>query len=239
MKRSILGSRVYAPSPTEDGAPVTGVVQAVKQENRDASCAGGRRSVYTVLMQDGSLKEFAEEEIATGFNHSAPKGPLKSSLKVRMRVRRAPQPAGCAPLGLLCAVLQHLTASCTEQMVAVSPPPRPLLTYLFQTRLMARVHNWRHFASNCRLSRRLVTAYMRDKGLDSACAMFMWAGGCVSRGKQTLWLQRFGMMRYVCVHTRTHCLCITIIQHNSMHHPSSCTFANSYLRYLQQLVTVK
>lgn len=116
MKRSILGSRVYAPSPTEDGAPVTGVVQAVKQENRDASSAGGRRSVYTVLTQDGSLKEFAEEEIATGLNHSAAKGPLKSSLKVGMRVRRAPQPAGSAPLALLCAVLQHLTASCTEQM---------------------------------------------------------------------------------------------------------------------------
>ncbi|XP_030002446.1 zinc finger protein 704 isoform X2 [Sphaeramia orbicularis] len=80
VKRSILGSRVYAPSPTGDGAPVTGVVQAVKQENRDVStAAGARRSVYTVLMQDGSLKEFTEEEIAAGFNHS--KGPLKSSLK--------------------------------------------------------------------------------------------------------------------------------------------------------------
>ena len=82
MKRSILGSRVYAPSPTGDGAPVTGVVQAVKQENRDVSAAGARRSVYTVLLQDGSLKEFSEEEIATGFNHTAAKGPLKSSLKV-------------------------------------------------------------------------------------------------------------------------------------------------------------
>ena len=82
MKRSILGSRVYAPSPTGDGAPVTGVVQAVKQENRDVSAAGARRSVYTVLMQDGSLKEFSEEEIAAGFNHTAAKGPLKSSLKV-------------------------------------------------------------------------------------------------------------------------------------------------------------
>ncbi|MEQ2214990.1 hypothetical protein XENOCAPTIV_025310 [Xenoophorus captivus] len=82
VKRSILGSRVYAPSPTGDGAPVTGVVQAVKQENRDASAAGPRRSVYTVLMQDGSLKEFTEEEIAAGSNHTATKGPLKSSLKV-------------------------------------------------------------------------------------------------------------------------------------------------------------
>lgn len=81
VKRSILGSRVYAPSPTGDGAPVTGVVQAVKQENRDASAAGTKRSVYTVLMQDGSLKEFSEEEIATVFNHTAAKGPLKSSLK--------------------------------------------------------------------------------------------------------------------------------------------------------------
>lgn len=90
MKRSILGSRVYAPSPTGDGAPVmTGVVQAVKQENRDVYSAVGavgavgaaRRSVYTVLMQDGSLQEFSEEEIAAGFNHTAAKGPLKSSLK--------------------------------------------------------------------------------------------------------------------------------------------------------------
>ncbi|XP_028317753.1 zinc finger protein 704 isoform X2 [Gouania willdenowi] len=82
VKRSILGSRVYAPSPTGDGAPVTGVVQAVKQENRDVSATGARRSsVYTVLMQDGSLKEFSEEEIAAGFNHTAAKGPFKSSLK--------------------------------------------------------------------------------------------------------------------------------------------------------------
>ncbi|KAM7384299.1 hypothetical protein PAMA_011578 [Pampus argenteus] len=82
VKRSILGSRVYAPSPTGDGAPVTGVVQAVKQENRDISAAGARRSVYTVLMQDGSLKEFSEEEIAAGFSHTAAKAPLKSSLKI-------------------------------------------------------------------------------------------------------------------------------------------------------------
>ncbi|CAB1460565.1 unnamed protein product, partial [Pleuronectes platessa] len=81
VKRSILGSRVYAPSPTGDGAPVTGVVQAVKQENRDVSAAGLRRSVYTVLMQDGSLKEFSEEELAAGINHTAAKAPLRSSLK--------------------------------------------------------------------------------------------------------------------------------------------------------------
>lgn len=82
VKRSILGSRVHAPSLTGDGAPVTGVVQAVKQENRDVSTAGSRCSVYTVLLQDGSLKEFSEEEIAAGFNNTAAKGPLKSSLKV-------------------------------------------------------------------------------------------------------------------------------------------------------------
>uniref|UniRef100_A0A1A8HX97 Zinc finger protein 704 n=2 Tax=Nothobranchius TaxID=28779 RepID=A0A1A8HX97_NOTKU len=81
VKRSVLGSRVYATSPTGDGAPVTGVVQAVKQENRDVSAAGVRRSVYTVLMQDGSLKEFTEEELAAGSSHTAAKGPLKPSLK--------------------------------------------------------------------------------------------------------------------------------------------------------------
>lgn len=111
VKRSILGSRVYAPSPTGDGAPVTGVVQAVKQENRDASAAGARRSVYTVLLQDGSLNEFTEEEIAAGFNHTAPKGPLKSSLKVREQPGR---PAGSASL-LLCGALRRLTASCSDR----------------------------------------------------------------------------------------------------------------------------
>ncbi|XP_067112493.1 zinc finger protein 704 [Osmerus mordax] len=80
VKRSILGSRVYAPSPTDDGTPLTGVVQAVKQENRDV-LTGPRRSVYTVLLQDGSLKEFSEDEIAVGFNQTTAKGPLKSSLK--------------------------------------------------------------------------------------------------------------------------------------------------------------
>ena len=106
MKRSILGSRVYAPSPTGDGAPVTGVVQAVKQENRDVSAAGARRSVYTVLMQDGSLKEFSEEEIAAGFNHTAPKGPLKSSLKVCVRAKRPGRQAAlhCFCCAVFCSV---------------------------------------------------------------------------------------------------------------------------------------
>ncbi|XP_051727613.1 zinc finger protein 704 isoform X2 [Ctenopharyngodon idella] len=76
VKRSVIGSRVYAPGLTGDAAPLTGVIQAVKQDNRDAS-TGHRRNVYTVLMQDGSLKEFSEEEIA----QMTAKAPLKSSLK--------------------------------------------------------------------------------------------------------------------------------------------------------------
>lgn len=77
VKRSVIGSRVYALGLTGDAAPLTGVIQAVKQDNRDAS-TGHRRNVYTVLMQDGSLKEYSEEEIA----QMTAKAPLKSSLKV-------------------------------------------------------------------------------------------------------------------------------------------------------------
>ncbi|XP_026113286.1 zinc finger protein 704-like isoform X4 [Carassius auratus] len=76
VKRSVIGSRVYAPGLTGDAAPLTGVIQAVKQDNRDAS-TGHRRNVYTVLMQDGTLKDFSEEEIA----QMTAKAPLKSSLK--------------------------------------------------------------------------------------------------------------------------------------------------------------
>ncbi|XP_016388607.1 zinc finger protein 704 isoform X1 [Sinocyclocheilus rhinocerous] len=76
VKRSVIGSRVYAPGLTGDAAPLTGVIHAVKQDNRDAS-TGHRRNVYTVLMQDGSLKEYSEEEIA----QMTAKAPLKSSLK--------------------------------------------------------------------------------------------------------------------------------------------------------------
>lgn len=89
VKRSVLGSRVYTPSPTGDGAPLTGVVQAVKQENRDVS-TGPLRNVYTLLMQDGSLKEFSEDEIAVGFSQTTAKGPLKSSLKVCLCVTGKP-----------------------------------------------------------------------------------------------------------------------------------------------------
>ncbi|XP_058610400.1 zinc finger protein 704 isoform X2 [Onychostoma macrolepis] len=76
VKRSVIGSRVYVPGLTGDAAPLTGVIQAVKQDNRDVS-TGHRRNVYTVLMQDGSLKEYSEEEIA----QMTAKAPLKSSLK--------------------------------------------------------------------------------------------------------------------------------------------------------------
>ncbi|XP_051519866.1 zinc finger protein 704-like isoform X2 [Myxocyprinus asiaticus] len=76
VKRSVIGSRVYAPGLPGDAAPLTGVIQAVKQDNTDAA-TGHRRNVYTVLMQDGSLKEYSEEEIA----QMTAKGPLKSSLK--------------------------------------------------------------------------------------------------------------------------------------------------------------
>lgn len=149
VKRSILGSRVYAPSPTEDGAPVTGVVQAVKQENRDASSAGGRRSVYTVLLQDGSLKEFAEEEIAAGWNHSAAKGALKSSLKVCMCAERpSRQPARHSACLVRC--FAAFNRFLHRANVTVSPPPRPLLIDLFQkTKKNAwRIAAWTH---NCRL----------------------------------------------------------------------------------------
>ncbi|TWW65709.1 Zinc finger protein 704 [Takifugu flavidus] len=156
VKRSVLGSRVHAPSPTEDGAPVTGVVQAVKQDNREApAAAGGRRSVYAVLMQDGGLKEFAEEEIATGFSHPATKGPLKSSLKVSFnRFRRRGERNRVAAAAAAAGAFVQEKASRTTAAV-------------------------RDLASNCGLSRRLATADMRDKGLDSACAMFMWAVFCL------------------------------------------------------------
>lgn len=92
VKRSVIGSRVYAPGLMGDTAPLTGVIQAVKHDNRDAS-TGHRRNVYTVLMQDGSLKEYSEEEIA----QMTAKAPLKSSLKVCV----------CGQLGLLLCCLSH------------------------------------------------------------------------------------------------------------------------------------
>lgn len=156
MKRSILGSRVYAPSPTGDGAPVTGVVQAVKQENRDASAAN-KRSVYTVLMQDGSLKEFSEEEIAAGINHIAAKAPLKSSLKVGMFVyvyRRAPRPAGSASTVFVVRCFAALNrflhrADLTAAAVAAAVGG---LKQAGENSTMVAIHIWLHIASNNGLS---------------------------------------------------------------------------------------
>ncbi|KAG7469760.1 hypothetical protein MATL_G00132200 [Megalops atlanticus] len=79
-KRSILGSRVCAPSVAGEEAFLPGVVQSVKQENVEAS-TGPRRNVYTVLMQDGSLREYTEDEIVVSPPQMAARGPLKSSLK--------------------------------------------------------------------------------------------------------------------------------------------------------------
>lgn len=92
VKRSIIGSRVYAPCPTGESAPLAGVVQAVKQENREEVSSGVRRNVYTVLMQDGSLKEYGEDEIAMGTSQMAAKAPLKSSLKQSSSNGRDAQP---------------------------------------------------------------------------------------------------------------------------------------------------
>ncbi|XP_069051279.1 zinc finger protein 704 isoform X3 [Lepisosteus oculatus] len=80
VKRSVPGSRVCAPSPTGDGAALPGLVQAVKPESRDPA-AGPRRNVYTVLMQDGSVREYSEEEIVVSPAQMTVKGALKSRLK--------------------------------------------------------------------------------------------------------------------------------------------------------------
>ncbi|XP_064202946.1 zinc finger protein 704-like isoform X2 [Anguilla rostrata] len=88
-KRSVLGSRVCAPSVAGDGVLLPGVVQAVKQENNDAS-TGLRRNVYTVLMQDGSLIEYSEDEIVVCPAQMTAKGPLKSNLKTSCNGRDIP-----------------------------------------------------------------------------------------------------------------------------------------------------
>ncbi|XP_033848829.2 zinc finger protein 704-like isoform X1 [Acipenser ruthenus] len=80
VKRSILGSRVCAPSPTGDGALLPGVVQAVKLENRE-TVQGSRRNVYIVLLQDGTLKEYSEEEIV--------KSPAQMTGKAQLKYKTA------------------------------------------------------------------------------------------------------------------------------------------------------
>eukprot|EP00062_Callorhinchus_milii_P011894 gi/632958340/ref/XP_007894980.1/ PREDICTED: zinc finger protein 704 isoform X2 [Callorhinchus milii] len=52
-KRSLLGCRVCAPSPAGDGQLVPGVIQALLPDS----------SVYTVRLEDGSLREYPEEEV--------------------------------------------------------------------------------------------------------------------------------------------------------------------------------
>lgn len=59
-KRSILGSRVCAPSPAGDGQLIPGVIQALKSENKEC---GGRCNLYMVMLEDGTLREYPEEEI--------------------------------------------------------------------------------------------------------------------------------------------------------------------------------
>ncbi|XP_062385678.1 zinc finger protein 704 [Sardina pilchardus] len=121
VKRSIIGSRVYAPGPVGDAAPLTGVVQAVKQENRDATNGtnGPRRNLYTLLMQDGSLADYTEDEIAMGTSQMAAKGPLKSSLKHHAEV---------LPLGPEVAVVRTLDpdkdTTTTITMTTTTPTTR-------------------------------------------------------------------------------------------------------------------
>ncbi|XP_072109151.1 zinc finger protein 704 [Mobula birostris] len=68
-KRSILGSRVCAPSPAGDGQLIPGVIQALKSENKEC---GGRCNLYMVMLEDGTLREYPEEEIVVmgpGLHH--------------------------------------------------------------------------------------------------------------------------------------------------------------------------
>ncbi|XP_067267518.1 zinc finger protein 704 isoform X2 [Chanodichthys erythropterus] len=110
VKRSVIGSRVYAPGSTGDAAPLTGVIQAVKQDNRDAS-TGHRRNVYTVLMQDGSLKEYSEEEIA----QMTAKAPLKSSLKSTCNGGQRDGPTQAQNGGVQRGEAPSLSPECAEE----------------------------------------------------------------------------------------------------------------------------
>ncbi|XP_028819011.1 zinc finger protein 704 isoform X2 [Denticeps clupeoides] len=89
VKRSVVGCRVYAPGASGDAAPLAGVVQSVQPESKDAS-SGPRRSIYTLLMQDGSLQEYSEDEIAVGTAQMAAKAALKPSLKGSFNGRDGP-----------------------------------------------------------------------------------------------------------------------------------------------------
>ncbi|XP_048384410.1 zinc finger protein 704 [Stegostoma tigrinum] len=86
-KRSILGSRVCAPSPAGDGQLVPGVIQALKCQSSES---GGRCNFYTVMLEDGSLREYPEEEIVVvgpGFHNYGSKVQLKYREKLNCNGR--------------------------------------------------------------------------------------------------------------------------------------------------------
>ncbi|XP_072895935.1 zinc finger protein 704 isoform X3 [Hemitrygon akajei] len=81
-KRSILGSRVCAPSPAGDGQLIPGVIQALKSENKEC---GGRCNLYMVMLEDGTLREYPEEEIVVmgpGLHHHVSKVQMKCREKL-------------------------------------------------------------------------------------------------------------------------------------------------------------
>uniref|UniRef100_UPI00398F4DE8 zinc finger protein 704 isoform X1 n=1 Tax=Pristiophorus japonicus TaxID=55135 RepID=UPI00398F4DE8 len=86
-KRSILGSRVCAPSPAGDGQLIPGVIQALKSESKEC---GGRCNLYTVMLEDGTLREYPEEEIVVvgpGFHNHGSKVQLKCKEKLNCNGR--------------------------------------------------------------------------------------------------------------------------------------------------------
>ncbi|XP_043921712.1 zinc finger protein 704 isoform X2 [Protopterus annectens] len=92
-KRSILGSRVCTPGPSGDGVLLPGVVQAQMSESKacsDPGPSGMRRNVYPVMLEDGILKDYPEDEIlailgTTAFGaqpaHAKSSAPLKATMK--------------------------------------------------------------------------------------------------------------------------------------------------------------
>ncbi|XP_067888200.1 zinc finger protein 704 isoform X2 [Heterodontus francisci] len=86
-KRSILGSRVCAPSPAGDGQLIPGVIQAFKCQSKES---GGRCNLYTVMLEDGTLREYPEEEIVVvgpGFHNHSNKVQLKCREKLNCNGR--------------------------------------------------------------------------------------------------------------------------------------------------------
>ncbi|XP_038665612.1 zinc finger protein 704 isoform X2 [Scyliorhinus canicula] len=87
-KRSILGSRVCAPSPAGNGQLIPGVIQALKCQSQES---GGRCNFYTVMLEDGTLREYPEEEIVVvvgpGFHNHGNKVQLKCREKLNCNGR--------------------------------------------------------------------------------------------------------------------------------------------------------